>query len=544
MDHLLTMTGSPSMHRPTVGFHCCPDYRPLKSSVMLSTKKLTSILCLLIALPVVPALANKPIRPDRLEYAAIITAGKKIGYAVTEFKTKDNMAHSTTRIVLKLHRGATKLTFDTTHRCVETLDGKPVSFALALLQGLTTQNIEGFIDNAGKLNVTIVSGVHKQTRKIDWPEGAVLEHGSYLAMRRAGLKLGTKVTFKTLDPMSLTPITATFTVGKRTKVDLLGHVVLLTEIQTLTKGRMGSISGTNYVDENCETFKIIKSMIGIQIELVKCAKEIAMEQNDVLDILNHLKPNDVLDILNRSVLACPTPLENLPSRKTISYTIEATSIKAKLDLPTTDNQTIKRVGRDRIILTVSPVSSPKAQTMPYKGNDADALAALKPTSHIQCDNKTIVALAKQAIGDATDATVAAKRIEAFVRSYISEKNLSVGYASAIEVTESREGDCTEHAVLTAALCRAAGIPAQIVGGMVYIPEFAGRKSIFAPHVWNRVLIGNKWIGLDAAIGTYDSGHIAVSYGNSGADDWMRLVDTLGMFEITSVISGTPPKEDY
>ena len=38
-----------------------------------------------------------------------------------------------------------------------------------------------------------------------------------------------------------------------------------------------------------------------------------------------------------------------------------------------------------------------------------------------------------------DAATAARRIEKFVRKYINKKNLSVGYASALEVARSRRG---------------------------------------------------------------------------------------------------------
>ena len=41
-------------------------------------------------------------------------------------------------------------------------------------------------------------------------------------------------------------------------------------------------------------------------------------------------------------------------------------------------------------------------------------------------------------------------------------------ATAAEVARSREGDCTEHAVLLAALARARGIPARVAMGLVYV----------------------------------------------------------------------------
>ena len=65
-----------------------------------------------------------------------------------------------------------------------------------------------------------------------------------------------------------------------------------------------------------------------------------------------------------------------------------------------------------------------------------------------------------------------------------------------EVARSLEGDCTEHAVLLAALCRARKIPARVAFGLVYYPPQKG----FAYHMWNEVWIADRWIPLDATLG--------------------------------------------
>ena len=78
---------------------------------------------------------------------------------------------------------------------------------------------------------------------------------------------------------------------------------------------------------------------------------------------------------------------------------------------------------------------------------------------------------------------AVRRIESFVARYIDNKSMSVGYASAVEVVESRQGDCSEFAVLTAALCRAVGIPAQVVVGIAYVKEFAGIPILSPRDFW-------------------------------------------------------------
>jgi len=146
---------------------------------------------------------------------------------------------------------------------------------------------------------------------------------------------------------------------------------------------------------------------------------------------------------------------------------------------------------------------------------------------------------------ARDTAEAARRIESFVAEYITNKSLSVGYASAAEVVESRQGDCSEFAVLTAALCRAAGIPAEVVVGMAYVKEFAGIEG-FGGHAWARAYVGGdkqgrggRWIGLDAAFksggrGGYDAGHIALATGDGEPGAFFNMASALGQFTIENI----------
>ena len=72
------------------------------------------------------------------------------------------------------------------------------------------------------------------------------------------------------------------------------------------------------------------------------------------------------------------------------------------------------------------------------------------------------------------------------------------------MARSLQGDCTEHAVLTAALCRAQGVPARGLIGLVYVPSQQG----FVFHMWNEVWMEDRWIPIDS---TWGSGGIAASH---------------------------------
>ncbi|MBK8860886.1 MAG: transglutaminase domain-containing protein [Sphingomonadales bacterium] len=76
------------------------------------------------------------------------------------------------------------------------------------------------------------------------------------------------------------------------------------------------------------------------------------------------------------------------------------------------------------------------------------------------------------------------------------------------------GDCTEDAVLLAALARTAGIPARVASGLVYDRErFHGARDAFLPHSWTLAWIDGRWRSFDISIGTFDATHIALSLGD-------------------------------
>lgn len=90
-----------------------------------------------------------------------------------------------------------------------------------------------------------------------------------------------------------------------------------------------------------------------------------------------------------------------------------------------------------------------------------------------------------------------EEVTRFVRGYIARKNLKRGYDIASVVARRREGDCTEHAVLLAALARSLGLPARVVHGVVLVEEKG--RVIAAGHAWVEHLRDGRWRPADAAL---------------------------------------------
>jgi hypothetical protein len=96
--------------------------------------------------------------------------------------------------------------------------------------------------------------------------------------------------------------------------------------------------------------------------------------------------------------------------------------------------------------------------------------------------------------------------------------------SALETLRQGVGDCNEHAVVFAALARAAGIPAQVEAGLVYMD---GR---FYYHAWNVVNLG-VWITVDALMNQFpaDVTHIRLVRGEPAEQiDLMRVIGKLSL----------------
>jgi len=463
------------------------------------------------------------------EYFAVFMEGKKVGHAIQSRVVADGNVATTEEVSITISRAAIPVTMQMTETSIETTDGRPVAFESVQNLGIMMMKVAGTVSKEGTAEVTVASMGAEQKSTQEWPSGAVMAEGLRLLTLKHGLKEGVSYTVQVFSPGMLQAFDAQVRVGAKRNVDLLGRVAALTEVTTtLSVAGAGEIVSTSYVDKELRAQKTVMPVAGMQIEMIACAKEFALSQDDVLDLVDKL------------FLPSPSPLGNVASAKSITYHLSPTSGVSRLEIPSTDNQSVRVSTEGGVIVTVQPVVAARGAKFPYTGKDQKILEAMQPNRYLQSDNKEIVDLARRAVGRTKDAAEAARRIESFVAEYIENKDLSVGYASATEVAASRQGDCSEHAVLTAAMCRAVGIPAQVVVGVAYVEEWAGLMNGFGGHAWTQAYVGDKWVGLDAAFkgtgrGGYGPGHIALAAGNGEPADFFRLVTTLGQFRIDKVI---------
>lgn len=469
------------------------------------------------------------------EYFSLLVNGKKVGYSTGSRFVESDKVITITSEFTKFHRiGATVKTERYTKH-IENPDGEPIAFEhiertdsqFWFFHDKKSKRIEGVKKEDGDFEATKTSNGKTKHYEIKCPDGLLLSEGVRLLIKETDLKEGEKFSVKDIfeyDPLDISD--EDWIIGQTKDTSLLHDTMPLTEIFiTANSTCYGQIPIVAYVDRDFNIKKTVVTIGGFKFESISCSREFALGKTDKVNLAG------------MGVIHCPVRLHSPEKAKRIRYHLIPTN-NIELEIPSSDNQSVQKSEDGSIFVTVHPAKGPDGISFPYTGTDKAAQEALKATTILQCDDEKIIALAHKAVGNTKDAAKAARKIEAFVNNYMRPSG-SFAFASAVEVANERKGDCTEFAVLTAAMCRAAGIPAKVVMGYIYRGYSHGKWNVFVPHAWTEVYIGDKWIGLDATknrffgmANSFTAGHIALS----GTDDKASLsgFNAIAAFKIRQV----------
>lgn len=175
-----------------------------------------------------------------------------------------------------------------------------------------------------------------------------------------------------------------------------------------------------------------------------------------------------------------------------------------------------------------------------EASESALTAALGPTFWLQSDHRLLTRIGER-VG-ASDASDADKmvRLGFWARERLSRIDFA-GHFSAVEALARGAGDCTESAVVLAALGRAAGIPTRVASGIVYSREqYHGISHVFTSHVWTLAFVDGKWKSFDIALDGFDATHIAltISDGDPGSiQAGHQLAALLRWDAMTQVVQG-------
>jgi transglutaminase-like putative cysteine protease len=175
------------------------------------------------------------------------------------------------------------------------------------------------------------------------------------------------------------------------------------------------------------------------------------------------------------------------------------------------------------ILSVTREKMPDIATHSTTISTSDLKPFLQPEQFIESDHPTITELAAEIISSDDPPVVKGQKMVDWVFENI-EKRPVISIPDAVTTLENRIGDCNEHAVLLAAMARAAGIPSKIESGLAYL------NGRFYYHAWNLLYVG-EWITADSVFGLMpaDAARIRFASGNPQSQlELLPVIDRVGI----------------
>jgi len=452
--------------------------------------------------------------------------GVRSGHARQTVSVSDDRITTTGLTSMTIRRGPITLDVLMTSTFVETPTGEPIwatsEQKMGAIPSTTTIDFKG-----ETLGVTRSQGGATSTESVPSPTTPWLPPAAARRMLAERLRAGaSEISIATLDPTTgVTPVVVTRR-DIRPDTEAVGDRSIETRVARSSMSNMPEIEFTEEFDLNAEIVRTETVLGGIRIE------------TRLSDQASALAPIEGgAEIMVSTLVRPDKPITNARSATRASFLLSV-SRGALPDLPETGVQRFERLSPTSGRLTVQmagPAGAPE--------EDAGDGRYGASTLFCRADDEEIRRLTVRATRDCgPDKSERAEAIRRFVHTYLNRKSLDVGFATASETARSRAGDCSEHAVLLAAMLRADGIPARGVSGLVYVDEFAGEEGIFGYHMWTQALLEidgvRTWVDLDAAIDgerASDATHIACSLVAYADDEtveaFQSLVPLMGVLDI-------------
>ena len=326
------------------------------------------------------------------------------------------------------------------------------------------------------------------------------------AIRANQLKPGDKFKFDIFDPSTMGQRPLEISVINREDTQVMGVTQKATKLLLNFKGAKQFA----WIGEDGELLKE-KGLLGMRLEktTAKSARRgFAKGSGDDLTLVASLASN--------TVIADAARLKKLQ--------IEISGIDTKSVYLHGGRQTLN----DNLLTIDKEILSDLPENLDLENLAMLEKVFLTASPFIQSDNEKIQNLASEIIGNDTDTIlVKANKLMNWVHENI-EKRPVLSLPDALSTLQNRVGDCNEHAVLLAALARAAGIPARVEAGLVY------SKGRFYYHAWNLLYLG-RWITADALFGQMPSDvtHIRFTTGTQQQLDLMGIIGKVKLKVIES-----------
>ena len=467
--------------------------------------------------------------------------GQRMGWMHDQVRRNGDQLVTTNETNMSLSRGPLVINVVMSSAFTETVDGRP-------LEAWSIQNLASIQKTVramrfGEDEIELITGEGTQQlkKKVPYPDESWLPPaaaGRYLVEQAA--KGAKQISRGLMDPsMGTQVVEEKWQYQKDENVEVLGKVVPAT-LWKVTMSSMPSMVTNWYLDPQGHTVKTtLIAMPGMPMEIVLADEQLARQQVDPPELLM----STLVEPDRR--IAGPRRLRSAIYE--LSFTKPQGAAEFSPKLPRGGSQRVVW-GDNRTARVVVDLDEPVNPI-----DDLPGAAHREATAMLNSEDPKI----RQLVGDALrregrklPVARRAERIRRFVHGYISAKDLSVGFATASEVARTRQGDCTEHAVLLAAMLRAADIPSRTVSGLIYVDQFAGRQGIFGYHMWAQAWYGGdagggRWVDLDATLDDdtpFDAAHIALARSVLSDDtvmnDMVNMAPMLGRLSVRVIDTGS------
>lgn len=500
-----------------------------------------------VVIGVLPARATaEPIDPDNPpqglfsdEWLAIRLAGQQAGYAHTTLTRDGDRIISRTVTVVSISRGEAEIRIDSMESSTETVSGKPVSFETVQKISAMTTTVRGQVRD-GQVYIEKSQFGMTQKMEVPYPKGALMGWGLFAEQLRRGLAEGLAYEMQAYIPSLQLEgaVTARVEVGGKEEIELPGEKVEAVRMKTTMVSPSGTLEMVGWVDAEGNILKSQIAMMGLTFEMIRTDKATATATLQAPEIFfdtliqsdrkidRHLAKSLQFRL---SVLGEGGALPKFPTTGMQKPLAESDGV-VQLRVTRQDHAALKLTG-EKI----------------EKESAGDGFKQYRESNlWINSDDPQVQAMAKAAVGRADGPYAVADELRRYVGRVIEEKNLNVGFATASEVCRNKQGDCSEHAVLLAALGRVHELASRVVVGLVYVPRFGGKKDVFGFHMWTQFYLGGQWVDFDAAQNESDCNptHIAVatsSLKNAALGEMaFSLINVIGRLKI-EVIEANPPE---
>lgn len=443
-------------------------------------------------------------------WMSVTLDGRKVGN-VSMTREVDGATVTTTQTIdYRVKRWKTDLPVRTEWRFVESADGRPLSFAATASSSGKPTRTEGFARPDGSFQVTRTAEGETSVDLLAWPQGATLSEGQRLAIVHHGFVAGTTYDVRAFDVLKQQVATLRLTVVGDEVVELPGGTETLHHLREALASQADGEAIDLWVDDHGDTRRSVRATMGARMELAACDEACAHA------------PDQDMDILRVAMVGSPRMITQAMAGSAMRYTVTVPKGRRNPFVETGEQHVEAHDYGYEIT-----IGAPQAKDAEPGPGPVDMAA----NPWVQSTAPEIVAAAREAVGNARNDRQRVARLRSFVTDTVEKNDLGVGYASALDTLHSRRGDCTEHAVLLAALVRSLGIPARIVSGLVYVPRYAGATRVFVPHTWVQAWLDDRWVSYDSAARRFDATHIALATGDGDPWRFFSTLDALGSITI-------------